>query len=53
MFKYTRNPNYLGEMMIYGSFALLANHWFCYFIILTMWGVFFNLNMILKDSDSL
>ena len=23
--KYNRNPNYLGEMLIYGSFALIAN----------------------------
>lgn len=25
MFAYVRHPNYLGEMMIYLSFALLAN----------------------------
>ncbi len=26
-FARTRNPNYLGEMMIYGSFAALSMHW--------------------------
>ena len=25
MFKYIRSPNYLGEVMIYSSYALLAN----------------------------
>jgi steroid 5-alpha reductase family enzyme len=24
MFRYIRHPNYLGEMMIYGSFALMV-----------------------------
>ncbi|MFC1879357.1 DUF1295 domain-containing protein [Chloroflexota bacterium] len=27
LFKYVRHPNYLGEMMVYGSFALLCQHW--------------------------
>ena len=26
MFKYVRHPNYLGEMMIYTSFALIVQH---------------------------
>ena len=25
--RYVRHPNYLGEMMIYGSFALMVWHW--------------------------
>ena len=24
---YTRNPNYLGEMLLYSAFAILARHW--------------------------
>ncbi len=27
VFTYSRNPNYLGEIMIYGSYALLVGHW--------------------------
>ena len=27
MFRYIRSPKYLGEMMIYSSYALLANVW--------------------------
>lgn len=26
--RYVRHPNYLGEMMIYGSFAMMVWHWF-------------------------
>ena len=28
MHRYIRHPNYLGEMMIYGSFAMMVWHWF-------------------------
>ena len=27
MFKYIRHPNYLGEIMIYSSYALIVGHW--------------------------
>lgn len=27
MFKYIRSPNYLGEVMIYSSYAIVANVW--------------------------
>ena len=27
MFRYTRNPNYLGEVMLYFAYAYLADHW--------------------------
>ena len=27
MFRYIRHPNYTGEMLIYGSYALLVGHW--------------------------
>jgi protein-S-isoprenylcysteine O-methyltransferase Ste14 len=30
-----RNTNYLGELLIYGSFALLAQHWLAYLIVVT------------------
>ena len=53
MFKYSRNPNYLGEIMIYGSFLLLVPHIWCIVTLFSVWVLFFNLNMILKDYDSL
>ena len=48
-FKYTRNPNYLGEIMIYASFALLVGRWeiLAYFVFI--WAVFFNMRMYIKD----
>jgi len=53
MFRYTRNPNYLGEMLVYGGFGLLVKHYWIYLVLTVAWGVMFNLNMYLKDHDSL
>jgi len=39
MFRYTRNPNYFGETLIYGSFAWMANHWFAT-LLLAYWVLF-------------
>ncbi|KAF0709622.1 Aste57867_5847 [Aphanomyces stellatus] len=46
---WSRNTNYLGEMMIYLSFALLANHWIPYAWLAFMWSVVFMSNMVAKD----
>lgn len=40
-FKYSRNPNYLGEMMIYFSFALLVNEPLFYWINFYAWLALF------------
>jgi len=46
-----RNPNYLGELMIYLSFALLAVHWLP-LVILAAWVLVIWLpNMIKKDRS--
>lgn len=60
MFKYCRNPNYLGEMMLYGkykykfdyilgSFAGLTGNSYCYAVLICVWGIYFNMNMQIKD----
>lgn len=49
MFKYTRNPNYLGEMMIYGSFALATGHNTSWAILLTIWSLLFIPRMLAKE----
>lgn len=57
MFYATRNPNYLGEMMLYGkivmhfkgSFAGLTGHTYCYLLLATVWLVLFNCNMWEKE----
>ena len=50
MFRYTRNPNFFGEILIYLSYALLADHWltwlvFCYAVI------YFYARMLVKDGS--
>lgn len=52
-FKKTRNPNYLGEILIYSSFVLCSGHSFGCFIFYGVAGVFFALNIYLKDKTSL
>ncbi|MEI9999783.1 MAG: DUF1295 domain-containing protein [Verrucomicrobiota bacterium] len=44
LFARTRNPNYLGEVLIYAAFALLSWHWLP-FVVLAGWCGFFFRNM--------
>jgi protein-S-isoprenylcysteine O-methyltransferase Ste14 len=50
VFRYTRNPNFLGEILIYASYALLANHWLGY-LVLAYAVVFFYARMHVKDAS--
>ena len=50
-FAHSRNPNYLGEILIYLSFALLAQHWLPFLILGGfIAGIFFP-NMLKKDKS--
>ena len=49
--KYIRHPNYLGEMMLYGSFALMVMHWLPFVILALVWGFVFVPNMITKEKS--
>jgi steroid 5-alpha reductase family enzyme len=50
LFTTTRNPNYLGEILIYVSFAIMSTHWIP-FVVLGGWVFgFFARNMLRKDS---
>ena len=40
LFSWVRNPNYLGEIMIYSAFAALSAHWLP-FLIVAAWTAFF------------
>lgn len=55
LFARTRNPNYLGEMMMYSSFALLAVTspfwWLPWVINLVVWAVVFVPNWVAKDRS--
>ncbi len=50
-FSRTRNPNYLGEILIYGSFAILAQHWLPYVILGGFVAFIFVPNMLKKDKS--
>ncbi|MDO6684483.1 MULTISPECIES: methyltransferase family protein [unclassified Agarivorans] len=50
LFSRTRNPNYLGEMLIYAGFAILAQHW-APVLALAYWWAFFIRNMLQKDKS--
>jgi protein-S-isoprenylcysteine O-methyltransferase Ste14 len=51
MFSRIRHPNYLGEMMVYGAFALLAWHWIPLLVLAYYWGVLFSTNMVIKEAS--
>src|SRR5271157_492778 len=51
MHRYIRHPNYLGEMMIYGSFALMVWHWLPVVVLAWVWGGLFAVNMTLKEAS--
>ena len=51
VYRYIRHPNYLGEMMIYGSFALVAWHWIPAVVLLWVWGGVFAVNMVMKEAS--
>lgn len=46
-----RNTNYLGEILIYLSFALLVNHWLPYVILGGFISILFIPNMLKKDQS--
>ncbi len=51
LFARTRNPNYLGEIMIYTAYAIMSMHWLP-FVILSGWVFgFFVRNMLTKDKS--
>ncbi len=51
MFRYVRHPNYLGEMMLYASFALLIQHWLPWVVLGAVWSVVFAPNMAAKERS--
>ena len=48
-FSRTRNPNYLGEMLLYGAFAILSADWRSWGILGFVWCTLFLQNMALKE----
>lgn len=48
-FQRTRNPNYLGEMLIYFGFAILSRNWWSYILIFATWSTLFTMGMLYKE----
>lgn len=51
MFRYVRHPNYLGEMLVYGSFALMVWHWLPWLVLAFVWTCVFAVNMVMKEAS--
>merc|ERR1712146_31214 len=49
-FARVRNPNYLGEMMLYGSFAALSGHWQPWCVLAWVWLGVFTPNILHKEA---
>ena len=50
-FSRSRNPNYLGEILIYLSLAMLAQHWLPFLVLSVFAALIFVPNMIKKDKS--
>lgn len=50
-FRYVRRPNYLGEMLIYSSFALMVNHWLAWVVLGAVWLVLFLPRMLAIEAS--
>lgn len=44
-----RHPNYLGEMLIYASFALMVRHWLPWVILVFIWTFVFMTNIAAQE----
>jgi protein-S-isoprenylcysteine O-methyltransferase Ste14 len=51
MFRYVRHPNYLGEMMIYASFAMLVQHWLPWVVLAAVWSLVFAPSLVMKEQS--
>lgn len=47
--KYCRNPNYLGEMMLYAGFVNLVDMWQAWAYLISVWCTVFALRIAMKE----
>ncbi len=50
-FARVRHPNYLGEMVLYASFAVVAGHWIPWLVLAWVWLALFVPNMLGKEAS--
>jgi steroid 5-alpha reductase family enzyme len=51
LFERCRNTNYLGEILIYASFAMLSQHWLPFLVLGSFISMLFIPNMLRKDQS--
>lgn len=51
MHRFVRHPNYLGEMMVYASLALMVWHWLPWLVLACVWLGLFAVNMVMKEAS--
>ncbi len=51
LFSRTRNPNYLGEILIYTAYAIMSMHWLPFLVVAGWVFGFFVRNMLKKDRS--
>jgi len=51
LFKYIRHPNYLGEIMLYASYAMIIQHWIPWAILAWVWIGVFLVNILQKEAS--
>ena len=51
LFKYIRHPNYLGEIMLYASYAMIVQHWIPWAILVWVWIGVFLVNILQKEAS--
>ena len=49
LFSRTRNPNYLGELLVYLAFGVLSADWRAYAFLIFVWSTLFIMFMVLKE----
>jgi protein-S-isoprenylcysteine O-methyltransferase Ste14 len=47
----TRHPTYTGEMMVYGAYALLVQHWLAWAILVWVWTAIFLVNILTQEAS--
>ena len=51
LFKYIGHPNYLGEIMLYASYAMIVQHWIPWAILAWVWIGVFLVNILQKEAS--
>lgn len=52
MLEKIRNPNYLGEMMLYSSFAMLVDSIYAFLLLFSVWLTIFVSRITLKELSN-